>query len=100
VACSSVKGNTAGTISVGKCSPESKVDKAATGPGAETASGLTLTWSPSGQTTVLSALSVSSPGQGGCPAGSTEYDVTGTVTGGTSTYTSVGGTVSAHLCVT
>jgi len=42
---------------------------------------------------------MSSPGQGACAAGSTEEDISGNVTGGTSTYTAVGDVVSAQICV-
>jgi hypothetical protein len=44
-----------------------------------------LTWSPDGQTTIVGAASTTSPGQGFRPKKWTEYDSTGTVTGGTST---------------
>jgi hypothetical protein len=43
-------------------------------------------------------LSGSSPGQGACKRGSTEEDLSGTVTGGTSTYTFASSPVSVRLC--
>ena len=100
VACKKLSGSIATTFTVTKCSPKVKkgADKSASGSSSSLASGNgTLTWSKSGQTTTVS-LSVSSPGQGGCPSGSTEYDVTGSVTGGTSTYTGSGDAVSGRAC--
>jgi len=58
----------------------------------------TLTWKSSGETTIVS-LGASSPGQGACSAGSVEYDLAGTVVGGTSAYAAVGDTIAAQACV-
>ena len=58
----------------------------------------TLTWLPSKKTTIVSG-SVASKGQGGCAIGSTEYDLSGTVTGGTATYTKKGDTVKGRACL-
>jgi len=59
--------------------------------------GGTLTWKSSKTTTIYSG-SGTSPGQGVCKAGHTELDFSGTVTGGTSTYTAIGDPVSYTLC--
>ena len=45
-------------------------------------------------------LSVHSPGQGSCKKGSKEEDATGSVTGGTSTYTKAGNPVAIRACFT
>jgi hypothetical protein len=58
----------------------------------------TFIWKSSGETTIAT-LDASSPGQGACRAGSIEYDISGTVVGGTSTYTTVGDTISAQACI-
>ena len=98
VTCAKVSGKLTATISLKKCTPKSATNKSAKGPGASLTSSGTLTWKKSHQTTVVSA-SASSVGQGGCPSGSTERDVTGSVTGGTSTYTHSGDDVHLRLCV-
>jgi hypothetical protein len=100
VSCSSIKGTISGTITIGKCTPASKLNKSASGAAATLMSGGSLTWSPIGKTTIISSSSLTSPGQGDCKAGSTQYNDSATVTGGTSTYTQVGDPVSAALCVT
>jgi hypothetical protein len=99
VACKKLSGTITGSITISKCSPKSKTNKSAGGLAASLASGGTITWTPSNQTTTVS-LSVSSPGQGACKKGSTEYDVTGSVTGGTSTYTHSGDAVAGKACAT
>jgi hypothetical protein len=48
-----------------------------------------------GATTIVSVTVVQS---GTCPAGYTAYSVTGTVTGGTSTYTHVGDSIQMSVC--
>jgi len=93
VTCARVSGTVIGTMKLSACTPASKTNRAAS----TVALGSTLTWSGSGQTTVES-LSSSSPGQGICPLHRTELDISGVVTGGTSTYTAVGDVVSATLC--
>lgn len=58
-----------------------------------------LTWNQSQTVTTFSG-SATSPGQGACTkTGSVEEDFTGTVTADTSTFASVGGTVSYRVCV-
>jgi hypothetical protein len=51
------------------------------------------------KSTVASLTSVSE-GQGACPVGTTEDDVTGIVTGGSSLYTHVGDPVQIRACQT
>jgi hypothetical protein len=98
VSCKKLTGSIASTFTISACKPANKKNKSATGTSSSLATGSgTLTWSKSGQTTTVS-LSVTSKGQGGCSAGSTEYDVSGTVTGGTSTYTKTGDAVSGRAC--
>ncbi|HUY66093.1 MAG TPA: IPT/TIG domain-containing protein [Acidimicrobiales bacterium] len=94
VTCARVTGTVSGTMKLSRCTPASKTNRLAT---AVALGGSTLTWSTSGQTTVGS-LSSSSPGQGACRLHSTELDISGVVTGGTSTYTATGDVVSASLC--
>jgi hypothetical protein len=97
VTCAKVSGKLSGKISLKKCTPKVTADKLAKGPGASLTSGGTLTWKKSHQTTILST-SASSLGQGACPNGSTEHDITGSVTGGNSTYTNSGDYVHVRLC--
>jgi hypothetical protein len=104
VSCGKVKGTLSGSFVVSKCSPTSKTlkkaDKQASAPTSSLTneSGGTLTWSNSGQTTSVDITHTTVITPGACPKG-LEADSTGTVTGGTSTYTQIGDTVSVHLCV-
>ena len=93
VTCAHVTGTARGTMKLSACTPVSRPNKVASA----VAFGSTLTWLTSGQTTVES-LSSSSPGQGACPLHRTELDISGVVSGGTSTYTTIGDVVSASLC--
>jgi len=98
VACKKLTGTATGNFTVTKCTPKSKQNKKATGSSTSLATGSgTITWSPSHGTTTVS-LSETQSGSS-CPAGSTEYVVTGSVTGGTSTYTSAGDAVSGDVCL-
>ena len=96
VLCAKVTGSATGTMTLSKCTPKTAGDKTATA----AAFGSTWTWKASRQTTVASLDAPSSPGQGACGSGQTEEDVSGSVTGGTSTYTAVGDAVTAQICVT
>jgi hypothetical protein len=98
VTCGKVSGKLTGTISLKKCTPKSPTNKSAKGPGASLTSSGTLTWKKSHQTTEISASTSAPAGQGGCKNGSTERDVTGSVTGGSSTYTHSGDYVYLRLC--
>jgi len=93
VSCAKVTGTVTGLMKLSLCTPASATNRTAS----TAALGSTLTWVTSRQTTVES-LSSSSPGQGLCPLNSTELDISGVVTGGTSTYTAIGDAVSASLC--
>ena len=98
VSCGKLTGTVTGTITIGKCTPKSKVNKSASASAAALTAGGTLTWSSSGGTTTVT-MTVTSPGQGGCKKGYSEFDANGHVTGGTSTYTHVGDVTSTRACV-
>jgi hypothetical protein len=67
--------------------------------GSNLLTGGVLTWNGSKGTTTFSA-SATSPGQGVCTVGHVEEDVTGSVTADTSTFATVGDTVSYDVCQT
>lgn len=96
VQCAKLSGTLTGAISISKCTPASASIKSASS--ASLAKG-TLTWSASGQTTVANLNPLVSRGQGGCSKKSTEQDLYGSVTGGTSTYTAPGAPIAARICV-
>jgi hypothetical protein len=101
VACKKLSGslNGSGTFTVSKCTPKNKQDTKATGATASLATGSgSITWSPSHGTTSISATFTQSGTS--CKKGSSEYVISGSVTGGTSTYTASGDAVSADVCVT
>ncbi|MGO8870610.1 MAG: hypothetical protein ACLQPH_04270, partial [Acidimicrobiales bacterium] len=102
VTCAKVTGTLSSSFEVvvtfSKCSPTGKGDKSATIEGPATALSGTITWTSSGWTTVTSlTFATTSPGR--CTPGSTEYDVSGSVIGGTSPITKVGDPVSLPTCV-
>jgi len=99
ITCAKLGGSISGTITIKKCSPKNKLYKSLSGTATLLAGGGALTWAPGGQTTIVSAPSTTSPGQGACKKGNAEYISTGTVTGGTSTYTHVGDTFHSETCV-
>lgn len=94
IQCARLTGTLTGTMALSMCTPMAPMNRHAH----LVAGSDTFTWSPSGETTIVS-LTATSPGQGGCRAGRVEYDISGTVTGGTSTYTAVGDLVSARACM-
>lgn len=95
VSCSSVTGMVGETITISNCSPKStKYVSASLASGASV-----LNWSPNGGTTTLSLDPLTSLGQGSCASGHIEYEYSGTVIGGTSTYATVGDEVSGLTCV-
>jgi hypothetical protein len=96
VQCTKVSGTTSGTMVLSRCTPPSTTDKTASSVGI---AGGTFTWAKSQRTTVANLDPITSPGRGACSLGSTEEDITGTVAGGTSTYTVVGSPISASICV-
>ena len=95
--CSKLTGKATGTLTFKLCAPLSFVNRVGAVPGTVLAGGGTLTWKKSGQTSIL-ALTATSPGQGGCKKNSTEHDLTGIISGGTSTYAPVGDSVSLRIC--
>ena len=99
VACAALSGSVSGTISLKLCTPSAPTLKSASAPATVLTAGGTLTWAKRGQTTVVS-LSSTSDGQGACAGGSTEHNVSGTVTGGTSTSTVAGDLVNLSVCQT
>ena len=99
IGCAKLSGTITGTVTIKKCSPKNKLYKSLSGTATQLASGGKLTWAPGGQTTIVSAPSTSSPGQGACKKNNTEYISSGTVTGGTSAYTHVGDTFHSMTCV-
>lgn len=93
VVCAKVSGTLGVSMTVSKCSPLSTGNtKAVLDP-----TGTFFTWSKSSQTTQV-ALTTTPVGQGVCPKGHTEVDIAGSVTGGTSTYTTLGDAVSGVVC--
>jgi virginiamycin B lyase len=99
VSCSKLSGNVSSSVHFRMCAPLQKRNRSASAPGTLFTSGGTLTWKPSGQTSSAS-LSSTSPGRGVCRTNSIELDVTGTITGGTSTYTHTDDPVTIRLCET
>src|SRR5262249_24263738 len=95
VQCAKLAGSFTGTLTVSRCTPRSTIDRRAL-LDAQTSM---FVWMPSGETTIVS-LATSSPGQGACRTGRVELDISGSVVGGTSTYTIVGDVISARACVT
>jgi trimeric autotransporter adhesin len=83
------------TVTLSRCAPVSKENRTGTLTGS--IEGGTVVWQPSGQTTVGSLQMLSAP-EGLCPKRMSELDVTGIITGGTSTYTVVGDAVTIHGC--
>jgi len=99
VTCATLKGTDTGTVTISSCKPTNAQYKTLSGKASKLATGGALTWAPSKKTTIVGGLTTTSPGQGACPKGSTEEISTGTVTGGTATYTHVGDTVSSKVCL-
>ncbi len=97
--CKKLTGSATSTFTISTCSPVKAQYKSASAKSSTLASGGgTLTWSPSKKTTVVKGT-ITSKGQGGCALGSTEYDLAGSVTGGTATYTRKGDTVKGRACL-
>lgn len=94
--CSSASG-TLTKITFSSCSPANAQYKTlAVVPSADALGGL-LPWSPSGKTTKVAAVKITSTGT--CPTGSRAFVVSTTVVaGGTATYTSTGTKAAFPLC--
>jgi hypothetical protein len=101
VACKGLTGTVTGSITISKCKPANTKYKSASGLTSSLETGGAFTWSPSGKTSASDNTTVSSPGQGGCAAGSTEEDATGSVTSISkgNTYTPIGQVISLRVCV-
>ncbi len=101
VACKGLTGTVTGSITISKCKPKNAQYKTASGLTSSLETGGNFTWEPSGKTSASDNTTVSSPGQGGCAAGSTEEDATGTVTKTSkgNTYTPKGQVISLRVCV-
>jgi hypothetical protein len=94
IACSKLSGTLGGSITVSGCSPGTAgYAKAVLDP-----TGTFFTWSKSGRTTTVSLGTPTSPGQGACAKGHVEYDFSGTVAGGTSSYTTAGDPIYGTTC--
>ncbi len=93
IACSKASGVVGGSMTVSACLPAMKGNAKAVLDPTRTY----FTWSKSGQTTVVS-LTFANVGQGVCPKGHTEEDISGVVTGGTSNYTTLGDTIYGTAC--
>jgi hypothetical protein len=97
VSCKKLSGTDTGSFTVSKCTPKSSANKSAKGASSGLESGKgSIKWTPSKGTTTVS-ISFKASGSS-CPKAS-EYAISGSVTGGTSTYTASGQTVSADVCV-
>jgi len=99
VQCGKLTGSILGNVTIKGCVPKNKADKSVTGAAGALASGGTLTWSPGGQTTVVGAPTYSPITPGQCKKGWSEYETSGSVTGGTSSYTHAGDSVRSLTCV-
>ena len=93
--CRKVFGYATGVVTVAKCGVAQKGAHSAVG---GLLAGGTLTWAKSKATTTDTVTSTS-PGQGACTSGHTEYDVTGSVTADSSGYVTVGDAVVYRVCV-
>jgi hypothetical protein len=93
--CRKIFGYLTKVVTVAKCGV---AQKGAHFAGGNLLTGGTLTWAKSKATTTY-AGTATSPGQGACASGHTEYDFTGTVTGDTSSYVAVGDGVGYQVCV-
>jgi hypothetical protein len=96
--CKKLTGGETKTFKISSCTPKSANNKSASGSSVSLATGGgTIKWSPSKGGTTTVSVSFTQSGTS-CPGG-TEYVVSGSVTGGTSTYTATGQSVSADVCV-
>jgi len=93
--CHKIFGHITTTVDIAKCGV---AQKGAHFAGADILTGGTLTWGKSRATTSYTGTATS-PGEGSCGAGKVKYDFTGTVTADTSTYVTVGDTVTYDVCV-
>jgi hypothetical protein len=100
VSCAKVSGSLAGTVHFKGCATPLANGNAV---GTSLATGGTLSWKGKHPGSVSLSGSVTSPGQGVCPAGSKEYDASDVVTSITGSAGAVlqdGDNLSAQACVT
>ncbi len=97
VTCAKLGGRASATVTLSSCTPTSATNGSASGSGSLLTSGGAFTWKTSGGTTI-GRWSSSSPGSGTCATSSTEHELSGVITGGTSTYTRKGDPVSIDYC--
>jgi hypothetical protein len=102
VHCHTLTGNVSTTFTLARCRPRNGQYLTASGPGTYFALNLgseTLTWSPSGQTSVLNGITANTNLQT-CPNGVYETDIIGNVSsGGTSPYPPAFDKVKIRACV-
>jgi hypothetical protein len=102
VRCLRLTGNVSTTFTLARCRPKNSQYLTATGPGEYFARNLgseTLTWSPSGQTSVLEGITATTNLQT-CPNGVYETDIIGRAwPGGTSPYPQEYSKVKIRACV-
>jgi hypothetical protein len=99
VSCTKVTGSLSGTVTFKGCSTKFGKGSAQ---GTALASGGTIAWNGRHKGSVSFSGSVTSPGQGACPTGSTEYDASDTVTvltGAAANILQVGDVITARVCV-
>jgi large repetitive protein len=94
VVCTKVSGIVGVSLTIARCTPHQKTNLTAT----LDPTGTFFTWAPSKQTTTVSLNAPYSPGRGSCPLGHVEWYYSGTVTGGTSSYTTNGDVFGAVTC--
>jgi hypothetical protein len=95
IKCGALTGNIANTVKLSKCSGNTgKSSKAI--PATQLATGGKITW-VNGKTTTLT-LTAKAKGTA-CPAGSTEYQAKGMVTGDTTGSATVGSAAKASACI-
>jgi hypothetical protein len=100
VSCTKVTGSLTGTLNFKGCSTRFGKGSAQ---GNALASGGTITWNGKHKGSVSFSGSVTSPGRGACPVGSTEYDasdVVTAVTGAGAKIVQIGDVITARVCVT
>lgn len=96
IACSSMTGNIAKTVTLKKCTGNTGGASKAL-PAAALASGGKVTWK-NGKSTTVTLTVKNGPGTK-CAVGDTEYDASGKVTADTTGSAKVGGKVLAKVCV-
>jgi len=97
VTCKKVSGSISGTVTISLCSPVKAGYTSLSGLATKLVAGGPLTWSTSKKTTIIKTVAKQTGT--GCKAPAMEYDVSGTVTGGTAAYTKVGDVVKGRACV-